>query len=209
VSAHKMVGPMGIGGLFVKADLLPVLPPFLFGGGMINEVKPESASYIEDLEELFTAGTPDVASLVGWAAACEYLKKIGLARAVVHDQELVWATMEMLKAFPQIKVIGPTELAAKNVLPAKIGLPTLPAGLKLDRVGSVAFVYQGIHAHDVGQVLDGEGVAVRSGHHCTMPLHSKFNWQATTRVSFQVYNSLEDIEALRQGLLKVAQVFGV
>ncbi len=186
VSAHKMLGPMGIGGLLVKKSLLEKLPPFLFGGGMINEVTTENTTFADDAEERFTAGTPDVASLVGWAAACEYLKKIGMQNLLEHDRELVEYTIEQLKQFPNLKVVGPLT----------------------DRVGSVAFVYEGVHAHDVGQILDSEGVAVRSGHHCTMPLHVKFHWQATVRVSFQLYNTKADIDVFINALYKVKEVFG-
>ncbi len=189
VSAHKMLGPMGIGALLVKRDIVKELPPFLFGGGMINEVCLDETTFAEDLEERFTAGTPDVASLVGWATACEYLKKIGMNHLLDHDRQLVRHTLERLAEIPQIKVIGPTDSLA-------------------DRVGSVAFIYEGVHAHDLGQVLDSEGVAVRSGHHCTMPLHEKFGWTASTRISFQLYNTAEDIGVLIDALKKVKTVFG-
>jgi cysteine desulfurase / selenocysteine lyase len=188
VSAHKMLGPMGIGGLLVKKDLLQTLPPFLYGGGMIDEVTTHGTTFIVDLEERFTAGTPDVAGLVGWAAACEYLKNVGMAQALQHDQLLVAKTFEVLDQFPQIHIIGSRDVSK--------------------RVGSVAFVYEGVHAHDVGQVLDSEGVAVRSGHHCTMPLHLKLGLAASTRASFHIYTSLEDIEIFGKALKKVAQVFG-
>ncbi len=188
VSAHKMVGPMGIGGLLVRKSLLNDLPPFLFGGGMINEVTQNSTTYADDLEERFTAGTPDVASLVGWAAACEYLQKIGMESLRQHDQELVAYTLQQLQAFSQVKIVGPGDVQ--------------------ERVGSVAFVYQGVHAHDVGQILDSEGVAVRSGHHCTMPLHVKMNLAATVRVSFQLYNTTQDIDVFITALHKVKQIFG-
>ncbi len=191
VSAHKMLGPMGIGALLVKPELLSELPPFLFGGGMINEVHLQDTSFAEDIEERFTAGTPDVASLVGWAAACDYLKKIGMNELAVYDQKLVAETIRQLQQFPQINIVGLTE----------------PADLA-ERVGSVAFIYEGVHAHDVGQILDSAGVAVRSGHHCTMPLHQKFHWQATVRVSFQLYNSADDIAMLVAALNKVKHVFG-
>jgi cysteine desulfurase/selenocysteine lyase len=186
VSAHKMLGPMGIGGVLIKKELLENLPPFLFGGGMINEVTCDATTYAEDLEERFTAGTPDVASLVGWAAACEYLAKIGFDELQHHDQQLMNYSMMCLSEFPQVKIIGP----------------------QTERVGSVAFLYEDIHAHDVGQILDSEGVAVRSGHHCTMPLHSKFQWQATVRISFQLYNTREDIDIFIEALKKVKTVFG-
>ncbi len=195
VSAHKMLGPMGIGGLLVKKSLLSQLPPFLFGGGMIDEVTPTRTTFASDLEERFTAGTPDVAGLAGWAAACTYLKEIGMELLLQHDQDLVRYTLEQLAQFSQLRVIGPT---------------LVPAGQEqLDRVGSVAFLYRGVHAHDLGQVLDSEGVAVRSGHHCTMPLHVKYNWTASTRVSFQLYNTREDIDVLVAALKKVEKVFGV
>lgn len=187
VSAHKMLGPMGIGALLVKKDVLTTLQPFLFGGGMIDQVHLDTTSYADDLEERFTAGTPDVAGLVGWAAACEYLQQFSWTELLQHDQLLMTETMRVLAEFPPISLIGPTNTA--------------------HRLGSVAFVYQGVHAHDVGQILDSVGVAVRSGHHCTMPLHEKFGWQATVRVSFQLYNTLEDLQTLREGLTKVAQIF--
>jgi cysteine desulfurase/selenocysteine lyase len=188
VSAHKMLGPMGIGGLFVKKQRLEKLSPLLYGGGMIGEVFTDHCTFAEDLEERFTAGTPDVASLVGWAAACEYLEKLGMTEVAEHDRTVVTYALEKLSAFPQLELVGSLS-------------PT-------ERVGSVAFVYPGVHAHDVGQVLDSEGIAVRSGHHCTMPLHTKFGWPATTRISFNVYTSRSDIDALMIALHKVKQVFG-
>lgn len=188
ISAHKMLGPMGMGGLLIKQELLSDLTPFLFGGGMINEVSLETTSLAEDLEDRFTAGTPDVAGLVGWAAACDYLSQFSWSELLDHDQALVEYTLTQLKQFPQVQIIGPTDVTR--------------------RVGSVAFVYQGVHAHDVGQILDSVGVAVRSGHHCTMPLHTKFGWQATVRVSFQLYNTTADVDAVVTGLKKVQTIFG-
>lgn len=187
VSAHKMLGPMGIGAVLVRQTLLDQLPPFLVGGGMIDQVTLEKTTFARDLEERFTAGTPDVAGLVGWAAACEYLGRFSWNELQAHDTWLLEQTIAMLAGFSQIELIGPTDMS--------------------QRVGSVAFIYQGVHAHDVGQILDSEGVAVRSGHHCTMPLHTKFNWQASIRVSFQLYNGADDIQALATGLHKVANIF--
>ncbi len=189
VSAHKMFGPMGIGGVFVKQDILEQMQPWLHGGGMIDTVTWESTRYAEDLEERFSAGTPDVAGLVGWAAACEYLGQFSWQDMQEHDQELVVRTIEMLRTFPQVEILGMTEDLPK-------------------RVGSVAFIYQGVHAHDVGQILDSVGVAVRSGHHCTMPLHHQFGWDASVRISFQLYNDISELETLREGLQKVQKVFG-
>lgn len=188
MSAHKMLGPMGIGGLLIKKEVLQTLSPFLYGGGMIAEVSLETTTYIDDLEERFTAGTPDVASLLGWAVACEYLTKLGMHNVYQHDHDLVAYALEKLSRIEAVHIIGPKTAN--------------------DRVGSVAFAYKGVHAHDVGQVLDSEGVAVRSGHHCTMPLHTKLGLAASIRVSFNVYNTTEDVNVLISALDKVKKVFG-
>ncbi len=190
VSAHKMLGPMGIGGLLAKKELLSQMSPFLFGGGMINEVRLDEASFADDMEDRFTAGTPDVAGLVGWAAACEYLSRLGMKDVAVYDQVLVRAAVEKLDTVDEVEVVGITD----------------PAQLS-ERVGAVTFLYKGVHAHDVGQILDSEGVAVRTGHHCTMPLHRKFGWPATVRVSFQVYNTVEELDVLITALEKVKRIF--
>jgi cysteine desulfurase / selenocysteine lyase len=186
VSAHKMLGPMGVGGLFVKKEVLRTLDPWLFGGGMIGEVGETSATFSDDLEERFTAGTPDVAGAVGWAEACTYLSSLGMAHVCTHDQELIAYTLKKLSEVKEVTIVGP----------------------KRNRCGSVAFVYEGVHAHDVAQILDSEGIAVRSGHHCTMPLHKKFGWASTTRLSFNVYSTREDVDALVSTLDKVKEVFG-
>jgi len=186
VSAHKMIGPMGVGGLFVKKSMLSTLHPWLFGGGMIAEVMETEATYAEELEDRFTAGTPDVAGTVGWAVACTYLEKLGMDSVFAHDQQMVEYALEKLAAEPKITIIGPKD----------------------HRCGSVAFLYEGVHAHDIAQILDSEGIAVRSGHHCTMPLHTHFGWASTTRLSFNVYTTIEDIDALVKALGKVHAVFG-
>jgi cysteine desulfurase / selenocysteine lyase len=193
-SGHKMLGPMGVGGLLIKKELLRSgeMKPWLFGGGMIHSVAVNHTEYNENLDELFTAGTPDVAAAVGLAAACDYLTELGMNNVEHHDRDLVNYAIEKLKKIPEVQLIGP----AQN------------SGDVLDRLGSVAFVYKNIHAHDVAQVLDSEGIAVRSGHHCTMPLHVANKWQATTRASFQVYTTTEEIDALIVGLEKVKKVFG-
>ena len=188
-SGHKMLGPTGTGGLIVKKGILESqeMQPWLLGGGMIAEVYPQHTVFHPDIVDRFTAGTPDVAGAVGLAAACEYLTKIGMQQVLEHDQALVAYALEKLAQISEVTLVGQRD-------------PAL-------RVGSVAFLYQGVHAHDVAQVLDSQGVAVRSGHHCTMPLHLANNWVATTRASFQVYNSEDDIDALVSGLQKVQQVF--
>jgi len=186
-SGHKMLAPMGVGALLVKKELLEnqEMKPWLFGGGMIDSVTPQKTEFNQDLSERFTAGTPDVASLVGLASACNYLNVLGMDNVQKHDQELVEYALKRLAKLSEVEVVGP----------------------KTNRLGSVAFIYQGVHAHDVAQILDSVGVAVRSGHHCCMPLHLQFGWQATVRASFQVYSTQEDIDQLIVGLNKVKKVF--
>lgn len=194
-SGHKMLGPMGVGGLLVKKNLLTTeeLKPWLFGGGMIDQVHEQTATFTEDLADRFTAGTPDVASVRGLAVACEYLADLGMDEVMMHDFELVNYAYDQLE-----KVIGLTVLGLK---------PKLIAGWP-NRLGSVAFIHQTAHPHDLAQILDSEGVAVRSGHHCTMPLHLACDWQATTRASFNVYSSKEDIDVLVAAFNQVNKIFG-
>ncbi|MBU0974118.1 aminotransferase class V-fold PLP-dependent enzyme [Patescibacteria group bacterium] len=191
-SGHKMLGPMGVGGLLVREELLKTdqMQPWLFGGGMISEVHESHTNFHDDLSERFIAGTPDVASVAGLAAACKYLENLGMENVLQHDKELVAYALDELSKNKDIEIVGPKANSKNNT-----------------RIGSVSFIYKGVHAHDVAQVLDSEGIAVRSGHHCTMPLHTSQNWVATTRVSFQVYNSKEDIDTLVEGLKKVKKVF--
>lgn len=188
-SGHKMYGPMGIGGLLVKKSLLASeeFRPYLFGGGMIEAVTLEKSTYNEDFADRFTAGTPDVASAVGLAEACKFLSDLTMPAVNSHDRQLTALTLEKLSNLREIELVGPTDAT---------------------RLGSVAFLYRGVHAHDVAQILDSENIAVRSGHHCCMPLHTHFGWSATTRASFGVYNSPEDIDKLIDGLKKVKKVFG-
>lgn len=188
-SGHKMLGPMGIGGLIVREAILKSneMSPWLFGGGMIDSVYQDKTTYNEDLSERFIAGTPDVASTAGLAAACRYLSDIGMKEVENHDRELVAYTLEKIQVINEVNVIGPTNPE--------------------HRLGSVAFVYKGVHAHDVAQVLDNEQIAVRSGHHCTMPLHLKNNWIATVRASFSIYNNTEDVDKLVEALKQVKKIF--
>ncbi len=171
--------------------------PWLFGGGMIAEVHESQTIFHDDLSERFVAGTPDVASAVGLAAACEYLENVGMQAVLEHDIELVNYALQELAKVENVVIVGPNFENTPN-LNENVHNP--------DRIGSVSFLYEGVHAHDVAQVLDSQGVAVRSGHHCTMPLHTSQNWIATTRVSFQIYNSKEDIDSLVVGLQKVKEV---
>ncbi|MCA9369934.1 MAG: aminotransferase class V-fold PLP-dependent enzyme [Pseudomonadales bacterium] len=186
-SGHKMYGPMGSGGLLVKQELSDSdqMRPWLFGGGMIASVSPEKTEFSPDAAERFTAGTPDVASAVGLASACQYLGHLGLDQVADHLSELVSYTVDRLTQIPRVQVISDPHSASL-----------------------VSFLYDGVHAHDVAQILDSQGVAVRSGHHCCMPLHTQFGWQASVRVSFAVYNTKEDVDQFVAGLEKITQVFG-
>lgn len=188
-SGHKMLGPMGVGGLIVKEELLRTgeMQPWLFGGGMIESVYQDKTIFNADLSERFVAGTPDVASVVGLAAACEYLDAIGMDQVEAHDRELTTYALAELTKISELTLVGPTDPS--------------------QRLSSVTFIYKGVHAHDVAQVLNQENVAVRSGHHCTMPLHLNCGWIATVRASFSVYSTKEDIDHLISALGKVKTIF--
>lgn len=208
-SGHKMLGPMGIGGLLVREELLNTneMRPWLFGGGMIAQVAETSAEYHPDPAERFTAGTPDVASAVGLATACNYLKNLSMSAVLEHDQSLVIYALEKLSENKSIELLGVTKPAFVDTTPT-YELKGKFSQLQIDRVGSVSFLYQGVHPHDVAQVLDSEGVAVRSGHHCCMPLHTKFGWPGSVRASFSVYSTKSDVDRLLLALEKVKKVFG-
>ena len=185
-SAHKMVGPTGIGILYGKADLLNAMPPFLGGGDMIKEVKLRSFRP-NDLPYKFEAGTPAIAEAVGFGAAVEYLTGIGMDEIARHEQEMTEYALERLEEIPGLKLIGPSA----------------------DKKGGVAaFTLDDVHPHDVAQILDGIGVAVRAGHHCAQPLHEKFNLHATTRASFYLYTTIQEIDMLVKGIYKVKEYFG-
>lgn len=185
-SAHKMVGPTGIGALYGKTDLLESMPPFLGGGDMIKtvhlrEFKPNAVPH------KFEAGTPAIAEAVGFAAAVDYLSGIDMPAIAAHEHALIAYAQERLEEIPGLELFGP----------------------QVDHKGGVAsFTLQGVHPHDVAQILDRDGVAVRAGHHCAQPLHEKFGLSATTRASFYLYNSLEEVDRLVEGLYKVKTIFG-
>lgn len=187
-SGHKMLGPMGIGALWGRADVLDEMPVFLTGGSMIETVTMESATYAP-VPQKFEAGVPNAAQAIGLAAACDYLTDLGMDRVAAHEHMLVGRILDGLAERPWVRIVGPTDLA--------------------DRGGAVAFVVDGVHAHDVGQVLDHEGVAVRVGHHCAWPLHRRMGVTATTRVSVHAYNTVEEIEVFLAALDLVPAVFGV
>jgi len=187
-SGHKMLGPTGIGALYGRRDLLGALPPFLTGGSMIETVTMESATYAA-APQRFEAGTQMISQVVGLGAAARYLDEIGMAEVAAHEHRLVAATLDGLAEIPQVRVVGPAD-------PALRGSP-------------VAFVVDGVHAHDVGQVLDDDGVAVRVGHHCAAPLHRRLGVAATVRASFAVYNTLDEVDRLIAGVRRAIDFFGV
>lgn len=184
-SGHKIYGPMGIGGLVIRRDLLLEPEPVLVGGGMVDTVTPTHTTYIESLSERFTAGTPDVASLVGMAASLEWLSQFSWEDIHTHEHTLIEYAYEQLSALPEVTLVGP------------------PAA---QRAGSVSWLYEGVHAHELAQVLDHQGIAVRSGHHCAMPLHTHFDWPATTRASFAIYNTKAEIDALVDAMRQAKKV---
>ena len=185
-SGHKMLGPTGIGVLYGRRAILSAAPPFLTGGSMIETVTMERTTYAP-APQRFEAGTPMTSQVVGLAAAARYLSDIGMDTVEAHEAELVAATLSGLADVPQVRIIGPTTMEHR-------GSP-------------VSFVVDGIHAHDVGQVLDDEGVAVRVGHHCAWPLHRRFGIAATARASFAVYNTLDEVDRLVAGIKRAVEFF--
>jgi cysteine desulfurase / selenocysteine lyase len=186
-SGHKMLGPNGIGVLYGRRELLEAMPPFLTGGSMIETVAMESSTYAPPPQR-FEAGTPMTSQVVGLAAAARYLGAIGMEAVEAHERELVAAALKGLSGIDGVRVIGP--------------------GSMENRGSPVAFVVDGVHAHDVGQVLDDDGVAVRVGHHCALPLHRRFNLAATARASFAVYNTLDEVDRLVAGVRHALDFFG-
>jgi len=184
-TSHKMLGPTGIGALWARRALLEAMPPFLGGGEMIREVKLRESQWNE-LPWKFEAGTMAIAEAVGFGAAVEYLEALGMDRVFEHDRELAATTMERLREVPDLTILGP------------------PAAR---RGGVIAFTLDGLHPHDVATVLDDEGVAVRAGHHCAMPLHEKLGVPASARASFHCYSVPEEIDALVRGLHRARKVF--
>ena len=185
-SAHKMCGPTGIGVLYGKTKLLEDMPPFLGGGDMIKEVKLRSFRP-NTVPSKFEAGTPAIAESVGFGAAVDYLSSIGMDEIAGHEHEIIEYALERLEEVPGLKIFGP------------------PASQK---GGVASFTFDGIHPHDVAQILDRDGVAVRAGHHCAQPLHEKFGISATTRASFYLYSTKEEVDTLINGLYNVKKVFG-
>ena len=186
-SAHKMLGPTGIGVLWGRKNLLEAMPPFLGGGDMIKKVYLRSFS-ANDLPHKFEAGTPAIAEAIGLGSAIDYLQKIGMNAVLAHEQMITAYALEKLTEISGLKPLGPQNALLKG--------------------GVIAFTLDGIHPHDVAQILDSRGIAVRAGHHCAMPLHEILQAEASTRASFYIYNDKQDVDRLIEGLHKVKQVFG-
>jgi cysteine desulfurase / selenocysteine lyase len=184
-SSHKMCGPTGVGVLYGKKDILEQMPPFLGGGDMIKRV--HLRSFVpNELPYKFEAGTPSIAEAVGLGAAVDYLSQVGMEAIAVHETQMAAYALERLEEVPGVWVFGP------------------PANKK---GGVMAFTLQGVHPHDISQILDQDGIAIRAGHHCAMPLHEKFNIPATARASFYLYSTFEEVDRLIEGLYKVKHIF--
>ena len=187
-SGHKMLGPTGIGCLYGTTEILDAMPPFLTGGSMIEMVHLEASTFAP-VPQKFEAGTPMVAQAVGLAAAVRYLTDLGMPNVAEHELALADYTIKALTSIPGVRIIGP--------------------GSAVDRGSAISFVVDGLHPHDVGQVLDNEGVAVRVGHHCAWPTCRRFGVPATTRISPYIYNDESDIDRAAAGIVAAQEFFGV
>ena len=184
-SAHKMVGPSGIGALYGKLELLNSMPPFMGGGDMIKTVHLRSFA-TNAVPYKFEAGTPAIAEAVGFGAAAEYLSDLGMDAIMAHEHDVTEYALEHLEEIPGVTIFGPSA----------------------EKKGGVAsFMMDGIHPHDVAQILDRDGIAVRAGHHCAQPLHEQFGVKSTTRASFYIYNTRDEVDRLVEGIYKVKKVF--
>jgi cysteine desulfurase / selenocysteine lyase len=188
ITGHKLYAPTGIGALWTKLDLLQAMPPFLGGGSMIRKVTREGTSYA-DPPARFEAGTPAIAQAIGMASALRWLDGLGMDVVLEHERQIADYTLARLEEVPDLRVFGP---------------PRSP-----ERVGPVSFELEGVHAHDVSEILDRHGIAVRAGHHCAQVLMDRLGIAATARASFGVYTTPEEIDRLVEGLLDARKVFGL
>jgi cysteine desulfurase/selenocysteine lyase len=186
-SAHKMLGPTGIGVLYARESLLEEMAPFLTGGEMVKEVTLERASW-NDLPMRFEAGTPNIADAIGFGAAIDYLSALGMDNVREHELSMTCYALERFKELEEVVVYGPTDLAQRG--------------------GVASFYASDIHPHDVGTILDQMGIAIRAGHHCAMPLMQRMQVPATGRASFYIYNTEEEIDLLIEGLNETLRFFG-
>ena len=184
-SGHKIYGPTGIGALYGKVELLDRMPPYMGGGDMISKVTFEETTYNE-LPHKFEAGTPDIAGAIGLGAAIEYVTKIGIDDIKEHENSLLEYATQQIAQVPGLRIIGTAK----------------------EKTSVLSFVLENIHPHDIGTFLDFEGVAIRTGHHCTQPLMQRYNIPATSRASFAMYNTKEEVDVLINGLKKIIEVFG-
>jgi cysteine desulfurase / selenocysteine lyase len=187
-SSHKMLGPFGIGVLYGRAELLEAMPPFLTGGSMIEVVRMEGSTFLPPPAR-FEPGVPAVAEAAGLAAAVDYLNALGMGNVAAHEESLTAHALDALREMPGLRILGPDTTK--------------------DRGGAVAFEVDGVHPHDVGQVLDELGIAVRTGHHCAWPLHRALGVQASTRATFYVYNTHDEVDELAEGIRYAQRFFGV
>jgi cysteine desulfurase/selenocysteine lyase len=183
-SGHKMFGPTGVGVLYGKESWLEAMPPFLGGGDMIRSVSFEKTTY-NDLPYKFEAGTPDIVGVIGWGAAIDYLQAVGMDRIQAYEQELLQYATDQLAAIPGLRIVGTAK----------------------EKAAVVSFVLGTAHAHDIGTILDRDGVAIRAGHHCAMPVMERFGVAATARASFAFYNTKQDVDVLVRALHRVMEVF--
>ncbi|MBA2418194.1 MAG: cysteine desulfurase [Nocardioidaceae bacterium] len=187
-TGHKMVGPTGIGVLWGRYDLLAELPPFLGGGEMIATVSMERSTYAAPPSR-FEAGTPQIAQAVGLGAAVDYLESMGMKAVAEHERAITAYALERLQEVGGLRIVGPTEA--------------------VDRGGAISFELAGVHPHDISQLLDSQGIAVRAGHHCAKPVHARFGVQSTARASFYLYTTTAEVDALVEGLEHTKRFFKV
>jgi len=186
LTGHKMLGPTGIGALIADGELLGKMPPFLFGGDMINEVHVYKSVW-NDVPFKFEAGTPNIAGAIGLGAAVDYLENIGMERIRKHEMEITKYAIRRLKEMDGVELYGTRELES--------------------HAGIIAFNIEGVHPHDAAGLLDEQGIAIRSGHHCAMPLHTRLGLNSTNRASFYLYNDRKDVDALADGILGIKKIF--
>ncbi|MEK6979753.1 MAG: cysteine desulfurase [Candidatus Micrarchaeota archaeon] len=188
ITGHKMLGPSGIGALYGKTEILEKMPPFLYGGDMIREVRREKSTWAK-LPHKFEAGTPGIAEAIGLHAAIDYLRTVGMEEIAEHEKKLTEYAMERFREAEGIKQYGPAN--ANN------------------RLGIIPFTIDGVHPHDVAAILDEYNVAIRSGHHCAMPLHERLGLDSTNRASFYLYNTQEEIDRMINAIEEAKKIFGV
>jgi cysteine desulfurase/selenocysteine lyase len=183
-SSHKIYGPTGVGVLYGRAEILDAMPPYQGGGDMIRSVTFEKTTY-NSLPYKFEAGTPNIAGGIAFGAALDYVTRVGLARIEAHEHDLLTYATEAVSAIPELRIVGTAR----------------------EKAGVLSFVLDGVHPHDIGTVLDREGIAVRTGHHCAQPVMDRFGLPATARASFGMYNTREEVDALAGGIRAVLRMF--